>query len=104
MDNKLPCNYQRCTACVAKLAALVTREPLTSDDLDAALGIVMDTRITHEDFTALDTAPARWSYRVQGFEWHFKLRQLRNRRTQDLFAQLRANETLLGVDQQERSV
>jgi len=90
---------------VSKAIAFVPAEQeegssaLTDAVLDRVQDILRQHRVTRADFLALDEQPGVYSdtdLKVSSggvlMEWHFKLRQLRNRRGSELFAMLAENE------------
>lgn len=94
--------YQRQTKAVYALAYLEAQtEPreeswsrsiqLTQQGADDVLTLVRNCRLSRGDFWELDSKPGKRGYEIDGREWHWKLRQVRNRDNR-LFEVLAQNE------------
>lgn len=40
--------------------------------------ILLEHKVTAAEFRELDEHPGRWGYKVNGREWHYKIRRWRN--------------------------
>lgn len=81
--------YERQYEFARRLAFLDTPGNLKEEHLEQILKLLKRFRITPDDFSDLDEKPAKYGddnrgYYVEGREWHFKLRQLRNRKSQEM--------------------
>jgi hypothetical protein len=47
-------------------------------DLDKTIDVLREHGINSHDFWTLDTCPGRWGYTINGREWHWRIRRLRN--------------------------
>jgi hypothetical protein len=91
--------YERQHRFVRTLLFLDTEPMLTPDDVAAVLDLVACYHLTRYDFKRIDEQPYNYSntgtYAIEvggeNREWHYKLRQVRNRNTR-LFDILKANE------------
>lgn len=72
-------------------ALLVVRcdEHLSEEQQKAVLGVLDSEGVGATEFTILDSKPGLFGYREREGGWHWKLRQVRNKRDTDLFKVLR---------------
>lgn len=93
-------DIERCELVAGKLSRIRCDESVNLTDLDCqkVLKVIRSLKVTVDDFTFLDEKPGWIGYKIKGREWHWKLRQTRNRLTKGLFDILRSNEAdLLNV-------
>ena len=77
---------------VRTLAAFDANNPLSPEDETAILDMIRYYHLTKGDFWRIDEKPGHFGYQIEGREWHWKLRQVRNRAGNALFNVLDANE------------
>ena len=77
----------RCQTGFARALAAMTCSPrLTFDEKLAVVALVREHGVTRSDFWAIDERPGDIGYKINGKEWHHKLRQVRNDPAAELFA------------------
>ena len=77
----------RCQTGFARALAAMTCSPrLTGEEKLAVVALVREHGVTRSDFWAIDERPGDIGYKINGKEWHHKLRQVRNDPAAELFA------------------
>jgi hypothetical protein len=73
---------------VERLAHLEVDSSLTDEHKQEVIDVLVQEGCDYYDFQDLDEKPGRFGYKVDGKEWHYKLRQVRNDPSAKLFERL----------------